>query len=78
MRFILWDPCLGAPTINEDGTFRSAGILGELPADNVYLTTYADYLDADRRHTDLGVGESISARFRLSGESGVYQVWRVK
>lgn len=74
---------------SEDGTIISGGAVGWLGVDNVYLTTYAEYkwrpdgTLADKgepavRHTDLKVGEHTSARFSLSGESAVYEVWRVK
>lgn len=74
-RFILWDS-------HRDGELRypdenSDGILGRLSLDNVYLSTYAKYPEG-RRPEDLEVGEHIiDVSFSLSGEHGLYDVYRV-
>lgn len=81
-RFIIWDTkddsYLGSgPRKDESGEFVSDGLIGRVGVDNVYLATYANYKD-NKTHRDLDVGECIWAKFTLSGESGLYQVWRVK
>jgi len=76
MQYIIWDQKDGWPTRNEEGGYTTAGILGILGPDNVYLTTYADYGD-NKRHTELDLNEWTTARFRLSGESKEYRIYRV-
>lgn len=78
-KFILWDPRDNyRPSTDEEGNeIVSDGVLGRLSSDNVYLTTYAQY-PGDKRPDDLRVGEYIKGvHFRLSGEHGVYDVYRV-
>ena len=73
--FILWNRA-------RDGVLRypdkqTDGVLGRLTADNVYLTAYAKY-PGDKRPKDLAVGERIeNVEYRLSGEFGVYDIYRV-
>jgi hypothetical protein len=79
MKFIIWDPRDNyRPRTDEEGNeIVSDGLLGRVGEDNVYLTTYAEY-PRGRRHTDLAVGECVKGvHFRLSGEHGVYDVYRV-
>jgi len=79
-RFILWDPKDNyRPMTDEEGNqIISDGILGRLTIDNVYLTAYANY-HGDKRPLDLKVGECIKGvEFHLSGEHGVYDVYRVE
>lgn len=78
-RFILWDPKDNyKPMADEEGNeIISDGVLGRVAWDNVYLKTYAQY-PGDKRPLDLGVGEYIKGvHFRLSGEHGVYDIYRV-
>jgi len=79
-RFILWD-CKDnyRPMTDEEGNqIISDGVLGRLSLDNVYLTTYARY-PGELRPADLEVGECIKAvGFHLSGEHGVYDIYRVE
>lgn len=75
-RFILWDPRDGVAM--RDGEFISGGCLGELTKDNVYLCSYAAY-PSNKTHRNLSVGEKIEGvKFNLSGESGFYEVIRVR
>jgi len=79
-RFILWDTKDNyRPMTDEEGNeIVSDGILGRLSLDNVYLTTYANY-HGDKRPRDLEIGECIKGvGFRLSGEHGVYDIYRVE
>jgi hypothetical protein len=69
-QFILWDPRQGAVDLT------SGGVIGILERGNVYLTAYAEVLDAPI--DTLAIGQYTTARFRLSGTTGVYQIWRVK
>lgn len=65
------------PIRDEDGAIMGDGAIGRVTEDNAYLSMYADYPD-DRRPRDLEIGERIQdVRFRLSGQSGNYDVWRV-
>lgn len=74
-RFILWDT-------RRDGELRypdanTDGVLGRLSLENVYISTYAEY-PADKRPEDLAVGERIEdVVFRLSGDRGYYDMYRV-
>lgn len=81
MLFIIWDPRDrhdGLPRFDDSGKIISDGILGRIGPDNVYLTAYANYHKDERRPGDLEVGEHIDGvGFRLSGEHGRYDVWRV-
>lgn len=79
-RFILWDQRDNfQPRMDEEGNqIVSDGLLGRVGVDNVYLTAYAQYT-GDKRPIDLEVGEAIKdVHFRLSGEHGVYDVYRVE
>jgi hypothetical protein len=51
-------------------------MIGILERANVYLTAYAEVLGAPI--DTLAIGQHTTARFRLSGTTGVYQIWRVK
>lgn len=77
-KFIIWDfKRDGHPQRNDTGEFVSGGVFGFIDEDNVYLTTYAQY-PGERRPKDLMVGERIqNVKFNLSGEKGVYDIWRV-
>ena len=80
MRFILYDPKDNyRPMTDEEGNeIISDGVLGRLTIDNVYLTLYAEY-PGNKRPDDLSVGTYIKGvKFRLSGECGVYDIYRVK
>lgn len=79
MEFILWDTKDGhRPTLDENRDIISDGLLGRIGPDNVYLTTYASYPD-EVRPADLEVGSCIqNVRFSLSGETGSYDIYRVK
>lgn len=60
-----------------DGVIVSDGAIGRITKDNVYLNVYAQY-PGDQRPADLEIGEMIEGvEFRLSGELGVYDVYRV-
>ena len=85
-KYILWDPRDGDPRRAEDGEFISDGLIGRIGPDNVYLTTYADWpsvvlgggTKAWLDYRDLEVGQRIrNVVYRLSGQKGVYDVWRV-
>jgi len=82
-KFIIWDPKDGLPRYGDwecgDGDkIISDGVLGRVTEDNVYLTTYAEY-PGDMRPKDLETTESIiGVVFRLSGERGVYDIYRVQ
>jgi hypothetical protein len=68
----------GKPLEDEEGNIIGSGALGAISVDNVYLTTYAEY-PTDVRPYDLKVGACIEGvEFRLSGELGVYDIYRVK
>ena len=76
--FIIWDPRDGDPRREESGEFISNGILGRLTEGNAYLTAYPTYPDA-RRPVDLEVGGCIrGVRWQLSGQSGYYDIYRVR
>lgn len=80
MRFILWDPKDNyVPSTDEEGNeIISDGVLGRLSPNNVYLTTYARYPDGAPALRELEVGECIKGvMFRLSGERGTYDIYRV-
>lgn len=78
-KFIIWDRRDNyKPRQDADGTIISDGVLGRLDADNVYLRTYACWPD-DRRPADLAVGDCIEGViYRLSGERGTYDIYRVE
>lgn len=77
-KFILRHPSSGPLRESDDGYIVEDGVMGCLDSTNVYLTTYAEWPDR-RRPKDIGVGERIrGVKFRLSGECGVYDVYRVK
>ncbi len=76
MRFILWDPNDGRIPL-DGGKVATAGLLGVVGADNVYLTSYAGYPDG-RRPIDLEIGQRIAGvKYSLSGSKGTYDVYRV-
>ena len=78
MKFILWNESDGAPQIGNDGTINSGGIIGRVGPENVYLKMYAHYPD-NKRPSDIKVGECIhDVIFRLSGQTGVYSIYRVE
>lgn len=67
------------PLCSDDGTIIGDGAIGRVTEDNVYLGAYAEYPSDDKRPRDLAVGERIKdVVFRLSGETGVYDIWRVQ
>lgn len=74
--FILWNT-------RRDGELRypgkdSDGVIGRVSLDNVYLSTYANYPD-DKHPRNLEVGQRIdNVKFSLSGETGIYSVYRVR
>jgi hypothetical protein len=77
--FILWDPKDGDPPREEDGGFRTSGLVGVIGKDNVYFKAYAHY-PSEKRPEDLEhVGTRIQGvTFRLSCEKGIYDVYRVR
>lgn len=78
LKFILWSKKDGPLPKKEDGSINTGGVLGLIDENNVYLTTYAEYPD-ERRPADLEVGDCIgNVKYRLGGEAGVYDVYRVK
>ncbi len=76
MQFILWNPAEPGP--HYDGEhIVSSGVIGRVGPDNVYLTAYGVYPD-ERRPADLKVGEVIrGVEYRLSGQRGIYDIYRV-
>ena len=77
-KYILWDVRYRRPPGAEGELAMQEGVMGQITGDNVYLRAYAEYPD-DRRPKDLDVGECIEkVKFRLSGETGIYDVYRVK
>jgi hypothetical protein len=82
-KFIIWDPKDGLPRYGDwecgDGDkIISDGVLGRITEDNVYLTTYGEY-PGEMRPKDLDVNAPIGGVvFRLSGEKGVYDIYRVQ
>jgi len=79
-KFILCNRRDGPPRMDEDGkTIVSDGVIGRVTAGNAYLAIYAEYANDDpRRPCDLAVGECIpQVRYRLSGEVGRYDIYRV-
>lgn len=82
-KFILWDPRDGLPRygdweLGEGDKIVSDGVLGRVKEDNAYLKIYAEY-PGEMRPKDLEVNEPIvGVVFRLSGEKGVYDIYRVQ
>jgi len=79
MKFILWDKKDSfSPTRGSNGEFISDGVLGKIGPDNAYIAIYANYPGATRP-IELDVGQCITdVRFNLSGESGMYDIYRVE
>lgn len=79
MLFILWNAKRdGEPRRDDNGAIVSDGVLGRIGPDNCYLTAYPCFPDG-RLPRDLAVGESIKGvRYRLSGETHFYDVYRVE
>ena len=78
MRFILWNRDDGFSPRRDAGEVVSDGVLGRIDADNVYLKVYADY-PGTTRPADLDVGGCLAdVVFRLSGEKGEYDIYRVE
>lgn len=79
-KYILWDTKDGPyPPLDENGDINTSGLLGHIDRDNVYLRAYADG-DAHLQETldELEVGQCRhGVIFRLSGEKGIYDVYRV-
>lgn len=67
--FILWDPRDGKPDLS------SSGLMGVLPENNVYISTYAHNMG--KSPGELEVGQSVEATFNLSGSKGSYLIVRV-
>jgi hypothetical protein len=77
--FILWDPKDGDPPRDEGGGFRTSGAVGEIGQDNVYLRAHAQFPSLTRPEDLEYVGARIQGvTFRLSGEKGTYDVYRVR
>lgn len=77
-RFILWDYKDGNPPRTDDGGFNTDGIIGRVGLDNVYLATYGARPDGAPKYDDLEIGGCVrGVVFRLSGERGEYDVFRV-
>lgn len=73
-RFIIQP--LDEPLRVEDGRILSDGVVGRIGPNNAFLRTYAAYTGAT--HDDLKLGEGCRAEFSLSGQTGVYTVFRVE
>lgn len=78
-KFIIWDrKDNDRPREDEDGNIISAGIIGVVSGDNVYITTYGVIPQDSKPVSELEVGErSENVRFSLSGSSGLYDIYRV-
>lgn len=79
-RFILWDRKDGPqpPRDQDTGEYLTQGCLGWLEASNCYLRSYAEYPDGSVKLDDLEIGQVIrGVVFRLSGERGEYDLYRV-
>jgi hypothetical protein len=77
--FLLWKSGQDEPARAQDGEFLSTGALGWVCLDNVYLRSYGARPEGSKQYAELSVGESVrGVVFRLSGERGVYDVYRVK
>jgi hypothetical protein len=78
-KFILWDKRDNyRPRQDDDGNITSDGVIGRVDIDNVYIRVYAEYPGA-MQPKNLEVGQCISnVVFRLSGERGIYDVYRVQ
>lgn len=81
-RFIIWDPRDGNGYARWDDAGNkiiSDGVLGRIGIDNVYLTAYPEWPELEtRRPRDLGLNGIIcGVKYRLSGESGEYDIIRV-
>lgn len=77
-RFILWNGPEHPPRSNE-GEYLTGGALGEITLDNVYLTTYGARPDGSKNYNELEIGECVrGVVFRLSGERGEYDIYRVR
>jgi hypothetical protein len=82
-KFIIWDPRDNyRPREDDDGNIVSDGLIGRVGRDNVYIRTYAQYGEDVKRDINgdviLEVGQFVEATFRLSGEKGIYRVYRVQ
>lgn len=79
-KFILWDLRDGPyPPLNAEGGINTSGCIGHLTRDNVYLRAYAEG-GAHLQETldELKVGQCRhGVTFRLSGEKGTYDIYRV-
>jgi hypothetical protein len=77
-QFIIWDPKDGRP-FREDGGIISDGCIGRIGLDNAYLTAYGERERGSKPYNELEVGESVlNVTFRLSGQKGVYDIYRVR
>lgn len=79
--FILWDRKDGPapPRDQNTGEYLTGGCLGELTLDNVYLRSYAHRPDGAKQFSDLEIGECVvGVQYRLSGEKGCYDIYRVR
>jgi hypothetical protein len=77
-QFIIWDPKDGRPS-RDDGRIVSDGCIGRIGLDNVYLTAYGAREHGSKTYDELEVGESVlNVTFRLSGQKGVYDIYRVR
>jgi hypothetical protein len=77
-RFILVPA--GNPISRKYGSIVSDGVLGRVSKENAYLKVYAELPAKDsRKLDDLEVGDCIAnVRYRLSGQTGYYDVYRVR
>lgn len=78
-QFILWDEKDGAPARDQaTGEFSTNGILGRITEENIYLRSYGVRPEGSRAYSDLSVGECVmGVKFSLSGQRGIYSVYRV-
>jgi len=66
------------PLRNAEGEIITYGAIGRIGIGNCYLQAYAKWPD-ERRPEVLKVGECIQdVEYRLSGERGVYDIYRVR
>jgi len=84
MKFIIWDPNdgvngWGPPRTDDGGNIISDGLIGRVTEGNCYLTAYPKWPKGAKPVTELAVGACIKGvEYRLSGSSGVYDVYRVE
>jgi hypothetical protein len=78
-QFILWSTKDGnQPRFSPEGNIESAGVIGVVGEDNVYIAVYARYPKGSKAVAALEVNECIpNVLFSLSGTKGHYDLYRV-